>query len=593
MKDRFTSVRFWNFKAFKEFSISLKAFNVLVGPNNAGKSTIVSAFRILSEGLRKAFAKKPEYIEKPRKSGFAYSIGLEGLPVATENIFHDYNDAVPATVRFQLANRKALELHFPAMKEAYMFCDTPGKTIRTVSDFRREFDVSLGFVPVLGPVEHNEALFQKEAARLALLTHRAARNFRNIWYHYPDDFDEFRTLICSTWPGMDIERPKVDYTGDPPLLHMFCPEERYLRELYWAGFGFQVWCQMLTFLVKSRDVSLFLIDEPDIYLHSDLQRQLVNLLRGLEPDILIATHSTEIISEADPDELLIINKRSRSAKRVSDPSHLQSVFAALGSNLNPILTQLAKCKRAVFVEGKDFTIISAFARKLGKDVLANRSDISVIPLEGFNIHKIQDFSKGIELSLGLRILRAAVLDNDYRSAPAVEEAKEDLRRFCSFVWIHPCKELENFLLCPSVIDRAVARKIEEKGKRTGTAATLGLPIQEVLLGLTEELKQEVMGQYLAKRVEYEKSKRLSVDYATLNAEVLGELENIWNDLEKRLKIVPGKKVLASFNRFLQQEIQITVSSTFLVSSFLKDEVPPEMSRLIEELDTFSRQPIGN
>jgi len=39
---------------------------------------------------------------------------------------------------------------------------------------------------------------------------------------------------------------------------------------------------------------------------------------------------------------------------------IQGVFSALGSNLNPTLTQLAKSKRAVFVEGKDFQIIGAF-----------------------------------------------------------------------------------------------------------------------------------------------------------------------------------------------------------------------------------------
>ena len=33
--------------------------------------------------------------------------------------------------------------------------------------------------------------FEKEAARLALFNYRAARNFRNIWYHFPEKFDDF------------------------------------------------------------------------------------------------------------------------------------------------------------------------------------------------------------------------------------------------------------------------------------------------------------------------------------------------------------------------------------------------------------------
>ena len=96
-----------------------------------------------------------------------------------------------------------------------------------------------------------------------------------------------------------------------------------------------------------------------------LQRQLVSILRDLGPDIVLATHSTEIISEVDADVLLNINKRFRSARRIKNTQELQQVFSVLGSNLNPTLTQLAKTKRVVFVEGKDFQIIARFARKLG------------------------------------------------------------------------------------------------------------------------------------------------------------------------------------------------------------------------------------
>src|SRR5271166_1608601 len=135
---------------------------------------------------------------------------------------------------------------------------------------------------------------------------------------------------------MEIERPEIDTSHGTPRLHMFCPEKRIPRELFWSGFGFQVWCQMLTHLIQSTDVSLFLIDEPDIYLHAELQRQLLGLLRNLGPDILIATHSTEIVSEADTDDTVLINKKRRSAQRIKDPSQLREVFTVLGSKLNPV-----------------------------------------------------------------------------------------------------------------------------------------------------------------------------------------------------------------------------------------------------------------
>ena len=115
---------------------------------------------------------------------------------------------------------------------------------------------------------------------------------------------------------------------------------------------------MLTHLIQGGDNSIFLIDEPDIYLHSDLQRQLIGLLRQLGPDILIATHSTEMIIEAEPDELILVDKHKRISQRLREPAQLHSVFRALGSNLNPVLTQLAKTRRVLFVEGQDFQILA-------------------------------------------------------------------------------------------------------------------------------------------------------------------------------------------------------------------------------------------
>jgi hypothetical protein len=246
---------------------------------------------------------------------------------------------------------------------------------------------------------------------------------------------------------MDIEPPRVDRIDDKPLLHMFCPEERIPREIFWAGFGFQVWCQMLTHLIQSSDKALFLIYEPDIYLHSDLQRQLLGLLRNLGPDILIATHSTEIITEAETDDIILINKRRRTGRRIRDPSELGDVFMALGSNLNPILTQLAKTRRALFVEGDDFQILTRFARKLEKGSIANRSDFAVVPVKGFNPERIRNLKNGMEISLGGPILAAALMDKDYRSDRERTAIMAQSTTFCDYVAIHRRKEIENFFWC--------------------------------------------------------------------------------------------------------------------------------------------------
>jgi hypothetical protein len=218
---QFVRVDFHRFKAFERFALHLRHFNILVGPNNAGKSTILAAFRILAAALRIALSRKPEVVRGPSGNSFGHFINLAGASVAEENIFFNYDDSKAATVVFTLSNRNVLRLYFPEKNSCYLIPETEGPAPKSPSAFRRDFNCPIGFVPILGPVDQNERLYQEEAARLALYNYTAARNFRNIWHYYPEDFDEFRRTLTDTWPGMDIERPTVDYSHDKPRLHMF------------------------------------------------------------------------------------------------------------------------------------------------------------------------------------------------------------------------------------------------------------------------------------------------------------------------------------------------------------------------------------
>ena len=372
---------------------------------------------------------------------------------------------------------------------------------------------------------------------------------------------------------------------------MFCPEERIPREIFWAGFGFQVWCQMLTFIVQAKEASLFIIDEPDIYLHSDLQRQLLGILKLLGPDILIATHSTEIITEADPDDLLVINKKFQSAKRIKDPSQLQGIFQVLGSNLNPVLTQLAKTKRVLFVEGKDFQLLSRFARKLNKNHVANRAEFAVVPLDGFNPAKVKDLRQGIEITLGATILVGAIFDRDYRSDAECKKVVADLQKHCVFAHIHERKELENFLLCPEPISRAIEVRVIEHEKRTGNPIKFEENISTLLMKVTDPMRHRVQSRYLGRRLQFQKSQAPGVDEATITERLMAQYDSEWNDFQKRLTLVPGKDVLASLNSYLQTNYGITVSLSLIIDCFSKTEIPKEMAEIIDKIDQLRKESV--
>src|SRR5215213_4599771 len=107
----FVRVDFNRFKAFETFTLHLRHFNILVGPNNAGKSTILAAFRILAVAIRRASNRSPEIINGPGgRPAPGYRIDLGAIAIAEENIFFNYDDSVPATVKFKLSNKNELLL---------------------------------------------------------------------------------------------------------------------------------------------------------------------------------------------------------------------------------------------------------------------------------------------------------------------------------------------------------------------------------------------------------------------------------------------------------------------------------------------------
>src|SRR5580700_3820417 len=98
-----TSVEFRDYKALGNFSVALSERNILVGPNNCGKSTIIGAFRVLAEGLRMARSKGTERIVVGGSVTRGYRIPRESIAISTENVHTNYRDT-DSYVSFRLSN---------------------------------------------------------------------------------------------------------------------------------------------------------------------------------------------------------------------------------------------------------------------------------------------------------------------------------------------------------------------------------------------------------------------------------------------------------------------------------------------------------
>ena len=577
-----TSVHFRNFKAFKNFSISLDRMNILVGPNNSGKSTVIGAFRALAVGLRRAAARNPELIGI-RDSSWGYRISRASLPISLENAQTDYQD-VEATVTFRLSNGSSLKLSFASDDaDCILYPVTAEGEQVTKARFKRQFPISLLVVPVLGPVEYQEQIVKRETVVENLATHRASRNFRNYWHYYPDDFEAFRQQVMATWPGMDISLPEQA----DGRLSMFCLDDRITRELYWTGYGFQVWCQLLSHIFRSQGRSMLVIDEPDIYLHANPQRQLLSILKAAAPDVLMATHSSEIVAEADANEILVIDKTQRSAKRVRSPEGIQSTLGSLGSIHVATMTAVAQTRRVLYIEGDDFKILRRFARRLGLSELAAGVGIAPFPLGGFpSLQRIKAVTLGVSESIGGSLLFGGIFDRDYRPDEETDELTKNLNSELELSVILDRKEIENYLLVATALDRTLARLLEERARRSGEAVSTPRPISEFLQEITDPMKAEVQSQYIAKREEFLLSTRTGKDRSTISREAIEIFDRKWNYDQLRLHIVPGKRVLSELFSRVQTEYKVNLTTAKTIEQLHESDIPWDLRQTLGNLESF-------
>ena len=581
-----TSIKLINFKTFKEFSVSLRSMNIFVGPNNSGKSTILSAFRVLEYALRTCQKRKPTSVTTHTgQEVLGHKIPLDTIPISLENVHHNYS-ATDTRIEFRYSGSNLLILHFPEDGGVVVYWDTTGRTIISGTGFRSAFPDKVQVIPVLGPLEQNEQIVTDETVRRSAGTPRASRHFRNYWWKNSEGFEEFSSLIQKTWPGMSIEPPKIESDGKAHYT-MFALENRIPRELYWSGLGFQVWCQLLTHISRCNQSNLLIVDEPEVYLHPEVQRQLVTILREVKPDILMATHSVEIISEADSSEILLVEKKKRSAQRLNDIQGVQQAIDNIGSIQNVLLTELARNRRILFVEGtRDYRIIKRFAKRLGYDKLASGSGLTPFESGGFDSwRKVQGLAWGLREAIGTDVKIATVYDRDYRCDDECKKLENDLEQEIELAYFHKREEIENYLLSATTLRRAVENAIKDRAQRRGEKPPkFHLKIRSTLDSLTSEHKSESQGQYISKYCSF--FRHSGKDQATLTTEAVKIFEVKWDDLETRLEIIPGKKVLKNFREKIQRDYGVTLTDFRLVDAFLPNEIPVDFVRIVEKLDIF-------
>ena len=556
-----TSIRFQNFKALEDFTIHLKEFNVLTGPNNNGKSTILDGLRVLQAAYRFASRYNPKFIDTPyNKSQYGYEVPEASIPIILENIQTNFNTTDPSIITFKLEQGKVFTLYFHNEYPTYLLFDTPNRIPLTATSFRKEFPLDISIVPTLGPFEIEEDLLESTYVKRWYGSRRSPRMFRSYWFYNPENFREFKTQVEKTWKGMSISFPERRSPFSKGLV-MFCQEERMPREISWSGFGFQIWLQLLTHIINSKDANLIVVDEPEIYLHPDLQHKILELLKSTNCKIILATHSVEIINSIEPSEVLLIDKKNKLSKRISDFEGLQAISNILGSGQNIQLTRLARGKKILFVEGLDIKLLNRLSKICKLDDLFTSGEITVIPLEGFTQHeKIIHTNWAFSKVLGEALKIAVLLDRDYRTDEEICIVKEKLTNEVELVHILELKENENYFLVPSAIEKAILNRLNKINS--------AIDIAQLISQVTEELKEDTKTQIVAHKAKF--NQKSAKDISTIIKEASIQFEKDWKEISFRFSKIGGKSFFSLLNQKLQETFKINITLT-QVANFMKNE----------------------
>jgi hypothetical protein len=572
-------IEFFDYKAFSHFTLSARTRNIIVGPNNAGKSTLLDAFRIALDALK--YARRHSAVRKSHGSDGVCSTYFVPESVVQTDLracVHNFDDG-HARIQITLDNLSIFTLKIPngGQIECYLKSDEAAQT--AAKYLRDKFPLDLVVVPTLSPLEQNEEKVTEETVEKNQFSRLASRNFRNYWLHQSDEvFDEFSELVALGWPGVRIKRPEIDRSDGRPFVRMFFRQGPDVREIQWAGFGFQVWMQTMTHLRRANRSSVLVLDEPDVYLHPDLQHRLMRIVNERVGQVFVATHSTEIINGADPGDVVIVRPESRSAKRIQNDSDYPEIYRAIGSSENAQFARLARTKKVLYFEGNDARLLAKFAKKFGGADFIEASSLTLMKTDGFsNWTRVTNSSWVFKNFFGFDIPVAALFDRDYRCEGDIADFLSAVNTTDTMCRVLPFKEIENVLLSP----RAVAATIMKQAVKSDIALVRGW-VDQTIASASEGLKTKVLSNLIGARSEWETRNGRAKNLGSISAEVEKTFSRDWANLERRLLIMPGKEFFSLLAAAVQSEFKVTLTISRVVDELDASEICPEfLASLLE------------
>ena len=562
-----------NYRCFIDTSLKFKDLCIIVGKNNAGKSTLIEALRLISAAGKKS--NKVNFTLAPAGMGFAaYDKGIkldvDKLKIDLRSIVYFYHDKV-ATLTAFFKDKTKIEIHLNTEIAFACLYDNDGQNIKKKSIAAKFKFNSISILPQIGLIKENEKLLAFDTIKSDEENYLSSRHFRNeLWINRKEKFSSFIEIAMMTWEGLRIEENSLSYDAYySDFVQFIVQDAGFPAEIGLMGSGIQMWLQIIWFVCKAEDSSTVILDEPDVYMHPDLQIKLLRLVKNRFPQVIIATHSVEIISDVDANNIVLVDKEKRYIQYANDSNAVQSIIDSIGGVQNLSLMRIGNSKKCLFVEGNDMDFLSRFSKQMEPNSIKSIKDLPCISLGGkANLSQAYGASELFFTESQGVIQCICILDSDYQSEDNKNVLIEEAASKHLYLHIWNRKEIENYLLNPKVLFRIVSKQ---------NPLVTYEKFSESFNVLIDAQSDDVFDR-VSTRFKVESGNKHEV--STCNKMAREYLAEEWTSLEHKIALVKGKFVLPKMIEMLKNDFSVRTSEYKIISEFTSADIDDELKEIL-------------
>ena len=456
-------IQFINYKCFEDATIPLREITIAVGKNNAGKSTMIEGLRLIALAIKSG--KKHNYKDLPpifqQRNKKSKKLNLDSLKIDLRTVSHFYKEDIISKIIGYFNDKNKIEIYISDDVAYACYYDKSGRNIKSANKFLVSSFSRVEILPQIGLIKEEERQLAGSTIVNGRDTYLSSRHFRNeILDEKTKDitvYEEFCQLAEQTWQGLKVKEliaPSRGFIGDStPPIQLMIEADRFTSEIGYMGSGLQMWLQIIWFICKSAESETVILDEPDVYMHPDLQRSLVKIVKNRFKQVIIASHSVEILSEVNPENVLMIDKSKQTMKFSSDIISVQNTLEDLGSSQNITLLRIANSKKCIFVENSsDLKILNKIYEKCYPENNDSLLTLPFVELKGAsNLPQAFGLSKLFAGETKGSIQVKCILDRDYFPQTWLDKKIFEAKDADLNLKFWNKKEIENYFLIPKVL----------------------------------------------------------------------------------------------------------------------------------------------